>query len=102
MAPEVCSGMWYNEKVDVYAFAIVLWQICALHKPFLGMTEAQHYQHVVLGGLRPPLDPRWPPALMNLMQVCWHTDPDQRPSMSNARQMLRSIFVAGGGRATWA
>ncbi|CAN0318197.1 unnamed protein product, partial [Ascophyllum nodosum] len=48
MAPEVCSGLAYNEKVDVYSFGVVLWQICTLMKPFAGMNETTHFQQVVL------------------------------------------------------
>ncbi|CAN0470743.1 unnamed protein product, partial [Ascophyllum nodosum] len=72
MAPEVCSGLAYNEKVDVYSFGVVLWQICALMKPFAEMNEATHFQQVVLGGFRPQLDPRWPPGLSAVLQSCWH------------------------------
>ena len=82
MAPEVCSGLAYNEKVDVYSFGVVLWQICTLIKPFAGMNEATHFQQVVL-------------------QSCWHANPNLRPSMLTARQMLREVFVAGGGHPMW-
>lgn len=103
MAPEACTGLSYNEKVDVYSFALVLWQICALRKPFAGMTEADHYRDVVQGGARPPLDTRWHPQLVHLLQACWHVHPGARPSMLQARDMLRQISVAGsGGGAPWA
>lgn len=99
MAPEVCSNsLSYNEKVDVYSFGLVLWQICTLRKPFSGMSEVDHYQQVVLGGLRPPLDPRWPAGLIQLLQACWHPHPDCRPAMPQARQMLSHILAAGTGR----
>lgn len=101
MAPEVCSGLAYNEKVDVYSFGVILWQICTLMKPFAGMNEATHFQQVVLGGLRPPLDPRLPPGLSAVLQSCWHANPNLRPSMLTARQMLRDVFVAGGGHPMW-
>lgn len=97
MSPEVCNGLPYNEKVDVYSFAIVLWELCALQKPFAGMSVSDHYREVITGGLRPPLDPRWPTALQHLLQACWHEDPDARPSILEAKEVLRRIFVAGGG-----
>lgn len=102
MAPEVCHGQSYNEKVDVYAFALLLWQICALHKPFAGMSEADHFRNVVEGGMRPPLDSRWPQGLVAVMQACWQGDANRRPSIVEARQALRQVFVAGGGQPTWA
>lgn len=101
MAPEVCNGLPYNEKVDVYSFAVVLWEICTLRKPFQGMSVADHFREVITGGLRPPLDPRWPPALVHLLQACWHEDPDYRPSVLQAREMLRGLVMNGSGYVGW-
>lgn len=92
MAPEVCQGLQYNEKVDVYSFGIVMWEILALRKPFAGMGVADHYREVIVGGLRPPLDPRWPTSLNQLLQSCWHPDPDYRPTILETRESLRQII----------
>ncbi|CAN0396804.1 unnamed protein product [Pylaiella littoralis] len=99
MSPEVCKGLPYNEKVDVYSFAIVLWELCTLRKPFAGMNVADHYREVVIGRLRPPLHPQWPAGLQNLMQACWHEDPDHRPSILEAREILLQICLVEGGWA---
>lgn len=93
MAPEVCQGLPYNEKVDVYSFSIVLWELCSLRKPFAGMSVEDHYRQVAEQGHRPPLDPRWPPALRNLLEKSWHTNPDARPSMVEVRDTLRHIIA---------
>lgn len=100
MSPEVCKGLPYNEKVDVYSFAIVLWELCTLRKPFAGMSVADHYREVVTGGLRPPLHPRWPAGLQHLLQACWHEDPDRRPSILEAREILLQTYLVEGGWAT--
>ena len=34
MAAEVRSGHGYGKEVDVYSFGILLWEMCALKKPF--------------------------------------------------------------------
>lgn len=102
MAPEVCHGLLYNEKVDVYSFGIVLWEICSLRKPFSGMTVADHFREVIVGGLRPPLDPRWPAGLNHLLQACWSEDPDHRPSMLEALGMVREVLLVEGGDCLWA
>ena len=97
MSPEVCKGLPYNEKVDVYSFGIVLWELCTLRKPFAGMSVDDHYHEVIVGGLRPPLDPRWPAGLQRLLRACWHEDPDQRPSILEAKEVLRRTYLDGGG-----
>jgi hypothetical protein len=40
-----------------------------------GKEELTEY---VLAGHRPPLDPDWPDSLKELLQLCWHQDPDKR------------------------
>jgi serine/threonine protein kinase len=39
MAPEVVRAEAYNEKVDVYSFAIIMWQVAKLIVPFQGMSR---------------------------------------------------------------
>ena len=41
MAPEVALKKPYNEKADVYSFAIMLWQMARDKVPFKGMTRAR-------------------------------------------------------------
>lgn len=96
MAPEVCHGDPYNEKIDVYSFSIVLWEICTLKKPFAGMSVAEHYREVIVGGQRPPIDPTWPSGLSALMEACWEPDPDCRPCMEEAREVLREVISSTG------
>lgn len=40
MAPELLSNNSYSEKVDVYSFGIVLWEISTRKKPYEGLNEA--------------------------------------------------------------
>lgn len=93
MAPEVCQGLPYNEKVDVFSFSIVLWELCTRTKPYEGMTVEEHFQEVILGGRRPGTDPNWPEGLRNLMEFSWDADPDLRPSMAEVRDVLRSVLA---------
>jgi serine/threonine protein kinase len=83
MAPEVYLSRSYNEKVDVYSFAIVLWEMVARRQPFCGMNSEDFKNEVVLGGLRPELDPNWPPCLIDLLNSCWDPDPNSRPEFNS-------------------
>lgn len=55
MAPEVALRQPYNEKVGVYSFGILLWQVVSGKTPFAGMDKEQFMQKVVLGSQRPSL-----------------------------------------------
>ena len=52
MAPEVALRQLYNEKVDVYSFGILFWQLLSGENPFAGMSHEQHMERVVRGGQR--------------------------------------------------
>lgn len=50
----------YNEKVDVYAFGLLLWEMLEDRRVFDGMGVTDFYERVVNAGARPNLDPSWP------------------------------------------
>lgn len=39
MAPEVITGTSYNEKIDVYSYGIILWEIMHEKPPFRGKLK---------------------------------------------------------------
>jgi serine/threonine protein kinase len=93
MAPEVALRQHYNEKVDVYSFGIVLWQILSGETPFISFTSREEFlQHVAVGGLRPPvsllLSMGVPVHVIGLVEQCWSADPKLRPSFARICQCL--------------
>lgn len=82
MAPEVNMGRAYDEKVDVYSFAMVLFEILCRDIPFNDL-EPREVEEEIMKGSRPALDmvpndcPKW---LIDLMVDCWANDPSKRPS----------------------
>ncbi|CAM9194167.1 unnamed protein product [Choristocarpus tenellus] len=91
MAPEVCRGLPYNEKADVYSFSIIMWEMCALLKPFAQMDAEEHFREVIEKGTRPPLSDAWPVDVILLMEDCWNEDPDCRPVARVVRERLENI-----------
>ncbi|GER47879.1 protein kinase [Striga asiatica] len=81
MAPEVINHQPYDQKADVFSFAIVLWELVTAKVPYDTMTPLQ----AALGvrqGLRPELPKSANPKLLGLMQRCWAALPSDRPSFS--------------------
>ena len=94
MAGEVALRQPYNEKVDVYSYGILLWQMAKDKVPFKGMNRADFMNQVVRKGVRPKIDKSWPKDFVDLLQSCWHVDFTQRPSFemvshSLTRQLLQ-------------
>ncbi|KAK8580186.1 hypothetical protein V6N13_143311 [Hibiscus sabdariffa] len=90
MAPEVINHQPYDQKADVFSFAIVLWELVTAKVPYDTMTPLQ----AALGvrqGLRPDLPENAHPKLLDLMQRCWEAAPEKRPSFSEITAQLETL-----------
>ncbi|CAO2834059.1 unnamed protein product [Amaranthus hypochondriacus] len=91
MAPEVINHQPYDQKADVFSFAIVLWELMTAKIPYENMTPLQ----AALGvrqGLRPEIPQDIHPRLCDLMKRCWDASPDNRPPFSVIRTELEDIL----------
>jgi serine/threonine protein kinase len=82
MAPEVVNGTRYDEKADVYSFAIVIYEIICLTVPF-GDLEPEEAARRTARGQRPSMEevpPDCPAPLSKLMESCWAHAAANRPS----------------------
>ncbi len=100
MAPEVALKKPYNEKVDVYSFGIMLWQMARDRLPFKGMSRDEFMTSVVLAGDRPKLDKSWPRPFSNLLSTCWSADYRKRPSFQQVVVALDEM-IAAANRPSW-
>eukprot|EP00427_Karlodinium_veneficum_P042821 CAMPEP_0169253912 /NCGR_PEP_ID=MMETSP1016-20121227/38874_1 /TAXON_ID=342587 /ORGANISM="Karlodinium micrum, Strain CCMP2283" /LENGTH=400 /DNA_ID=CAMNT_0009335297 /DNA_START=28 /DNA_END=1230 /DNA_ORIENTATION=- len=95
MAPEVLSGNSYSEKVDVYSFAIVLYEVLCRWIPFEGSgLEPVSIAVAVISGRRPDLrhtPPDCPSGFRDLMTTCWIHDPAKRPAFDVVLEMLKEV-----------
>ena len=94
MAPEVAMRQIYSEKVDVYSYGIMLWQMASDQIPFKGLSRDDFMERVVVGGERPKIGALWPKRFIILLQACWHADSRRRPSFEKVidqiDQMMKS------------
>ncbi|KAK4431945.1 putative serine/threonine-protein kinase SIS8 [Sesamum alatum] len=96
MAPELLSGKsnMVTEKIDVYSFGIVMWELLTGDEPYADMHCASIIGGIVNNSLRPQI-PTWcDPEWKSLMESCWASDPAQRPSFSEISQKLRNMAAA--------
>jgi serine/threonine protein kinase len=92
MAPEVALGKPYNEKVDIFSFAVLLWQMLALETPFENYNVSKHSDLVVHGNQRPPIDEKWPESLKKLFAESWSPNISDRPDCQGVMDVLRLEF----------
>ena len=94
MAPELITSKDYGKKVDVYAYAMILYEMLENQRPFKGMSLKQIFHQVVENNERPQFTKRGPIALINLIKRCWDRDPDCRPSFEEIFDEFKSHKVA--------
>ncbi|KAH0710151.1 hypothetical protein KY284_011578 [Solanum tuberosum] len=87
---EMIQHRSYTQKVDVYSFGIVLWELITGLLPFQNMTAVQAAFAVVNKGVRPTIPIDCLPVLSDIMTCCWDSDPDNRPTFSQVVKMLEA------------
>eukprot|EP00128_Syssomonas_multiformis_P012870 Colp12_sorted_trinity150504_noHs@18691 len=81
-APEILTYSKYNHKVDVYSYAVVMWEVLTRKQPYEGLKTMQ-VAIKVTEGMRPPIPPNTPPSFSALINKCWHQSPDERPDFKD-------------------
>lgn len=96
MAPELFTGH-YDNSVDVYAFGILFWYICAGHVRLPLIFEQCHSKdqlwNCVRKGARPEKLPVFEENCWSLMQACWDGDPAKRPLLGDVEPRLMEIMT---------
>lgn len=96
MAPEVYTGSTYDEKVDVYSYAMILFEIICREIPF-EEEEAAAIGQLTVKGERPDLEavpPDCPDELKDIMIRCWEHAPADRPSFDTIVTNLRAVQLS--------
>jgi len=91
MAPEVIGSNHYTEKADVYSFGVIMWELVSRKVPYQGMNAAQVSVAVYTKGLRPDIPESTPRPFADLIQECWHQDPNLRPPFLSILERLKQI-----------
>lgn len=93
MAPELYASGRYGLKVDVYAFAMMMYEILTALEPFKSVPAANMIPLKVINGKRPVIPESVPPAFRDLIQDCWENNPDDRPTFDDiVRRFLSDDF----------
>lgn len=87
-------------KSDIYSFGILLWEVLVRfltskhQKPFSEFNLKHEFQiriKVAKNFLRPTIPKETPEILCQLIQACWHKEPQERPTTEQILQKLNEL-----------
>lgn len=86
MAPELFDRKYYDEKVDVFAFGTVLWEIYSQKIPYINCDSAEIKQKVTKGE-ELYCSSIIPKQIVSLIHKCRSVKPADRPSFEQIEKM---------------
>jgi serine/threonine protein kinase len=111
MPPETLRRKWYYKagknqeaeavplvppeqlpKIDVYAFGLIMWEICNQTEVFLEYNEIDEFCSAICDkDARPAITPKIPPSLVDIMTKCWTKSAQSRPGF---RELVPQVETA--------
>lgn len=96
MAPEVARHEAYTEKIDIYAFALILYFMSSGHQPFYEYKDMEVLYKELSNGAEPrPKASECSACFRPILEAAWNTDPDKRPS---AGELVETMVEYHSGR----
>ena len=90
MAPELFNKTSYSEKVDVFAFGTLLWEIICREIPYNGLDPLDIKEQVVAGEPL-PIPYNVNKTVASLIHDCRSVDPSKRPSFDYIKGVLDGL-----------
>ena len=89
IAPEIWDDNNYSKKSDVYAFAVLVYEILCEIIPFCDLNEFQ-IACLISDGKRPTIKSGIPKCYKDLIESCWSQEIDKRPTFTEIVENLQN------------
>jgi serine/threonine protein kinase len=91
MAPEVFRHQDYNETVDIYSYAMILYYLLVGRPPWPQLPGMEAVKRATEEGDRPTIPREMDARLQSLMKECWDENPSLRPPFTTITKMLAAF-----------
>lgn len=81
-----------NDKIDIYSFGILLWELITETIPF-DVTLSELVEYVVEKNCRPQITKEVDQKMTDLIRICWDTNPQKRPGIDNVIIKLQEKLI---------
>ena len=88
MAPEVFRHEDYNETVDVYSYAMIVYYLLDGNPPWPTLAGIEAVRRASEEGDRPIIPRNWDQRLISILMECWDENKSARPPF---RQILQTL-----------
>src|ERR1044072_9021638 len=93
MAPESLQGKEYIKASDIYSFGMIMWELITGRIPFWDQNNEIELMIKICKNFRPPIIKYTPKGYNELMQECWNSDPNKRPTTLHIIEKLDNIGI---------
>lgn len=92
---EAAIGDNWSTKSDVWSFAVLVWEVFyKAELPFLEMSNEEVIQKLQEGDLKLSAPDDAPESLVKLLEKCWSSNANDRPSFSEVVAVFVELSVA--------
>ena len=91
-APELISGELYDSSVDVFAFSGILYELLTDNPPFNKLSTF-NVETKILNNERPELPKDINPKFQHILNLCWASDPCERPLFIEILFLMMSFHI---------
>eukprot|EP01134_Creolimax_fragrantissima_P003637 CFRG3637T1 len=93
MAIESIESDVYTPHSDVWSYGVAVWEIFSNGAvPFGFLPEATQVRQALRHGMRLQKPTEMPPHVYEVIQLCWHEEPEQRPDIHTIEENMRDLF----------
>ncbi|RGB31942.1 kinase-like domain-containing protein [Rhizophagus diaphanus] len=91
IAPEVLRGKPYTKASDIYSFGIIMWEMTSGIPAFNNVPHDFNLSIGICKGNRPEIIDDIEPEYVELMEKCWDSEPNKRPSAEDLIECFKKM-----------